>query len=62
MKKQKILKILMAILDVILIPLIIIQLIGGNINITAIMILIFANVLIFTNLLDKKKGGKWYEI
>lgn len=58
MKKQKILKILMAILNVILIPLIIIQLIGGNINITAIMILIFANVLIFTNLLDKKKGGK----
>lgn len=55
MKKNNILKIIMIILDIIAVPLLIIQAIGGNINITGIGILLVSNVLVF---ISKPQDGK----
>ena len=55
MQKNKVLKIIIIILDIIVIPLLIIQAIGGNINITGIGVLLISNVIIFVSK-PKEKG------
>ncbi len=49
MQKNKVLKIIIIILNIIVVPLLIIQAIGGNVNFTGIEALLISNVIIFTN-------------
>lgn len=49
MPKNKILKTVIIILDIIVFPLLIIQVIGGNANFTGIGVLLISNIIIFTN-------------
>ena len=55
MQKNKILKIIIIILDIIAFPLLLIQAIGGNINISGIGVLLISNVIIFTS--KSKENG-----
>ncbi len=55
MTKHKILKLVIMILDIIGIPLLVIQAIGDSINITGIVILLISNIIIFTG---KQKNNK----
>lgn len=49
MPKNKILKTIIIILDIIVFPLLIIHVIGGNANFTGIGVLLISNIIIFTN-------------
>lgn len=52
--KNKVLKILIIILDIIILPLLIIQAISSNFNISGFAILIISNIIVFTSTKDKK--------
>lgn len=54
-ENMKVAKVIIIILDIIITPLLLIQIIGGNYNISGISVMLLSNIIIFTSKKGKKK-------